>query len=95
MGQQFCTDERHDEPCPLPCAACDAEGCNKNNSEPMTLEEAKEFIGRYIISNIEDVERFLFDGMQEDTEAEERKVDADVKTIRRAALELSGEQAQL
>lgn len=91
MSQQFCTNERHDKPCPLPCAACEADGCNTNNSEPMTLEEAREFIGRYIISNIEDIERFLYDGMQEDSEAEESKVVADVETIRQAALEMSRE----
>lgn len=35
MNQKYCYDERHDTPCPLPCAACEADGCCQ--TEPTKL----------------------------------------------------------
>ena len=34
---EYCNNERHDKPCPLPCQACEEE-CNSNDL--LTLKEA-------------------------------------------------------
>lgn len=40
--QQFCPDPRHDTPCPLPCEACAADGCDTPTPTAVTVTENEE-----------------------------------------------------
>lgn len=60
-------------------------------NEVMNEAEALEFIGRYIKANIDEIENFFYEGMQEDTEEEEAKVKGDIAIILKVAATISGE----